>query len=132
MSNGMVVVDTSVWVEFFNRPGSLHHTRIDELLDLDRVAITGVIAAELIRGCREARERSRVETALEGVKHLELPFESWLTAGREMFDLRRKGVTVSLSDASIATACRASGALLYTLDHDFDRFADLARYGEAA
>jgi predicted nucleic acid-binding protein len=102
----VVLVDTSAWVEFFNRPAGIHHASVAELLDLDRVAITGIIVAELLRGCRSEREASDVEEALAGVIRIELGFEDWLHVGRDLRELRSRGTTVSLSDASIVHAAR--------------------------
>jgi len=101
---------------------------VDALLEVDRVAVNGVIAAELVRGCQTEAERRELETALEGVVRLETSFAVFLAAGREIFALRRKGITVSLTDAVIAAVSRESGCPLYTLDADFDRFAGLVRY----
>lgn len=128
MKQTRVVVDTSVWIEFFNRPGGTHHRRLSDLLDLDQVAVTGIVAAELLRGCRTATERNDIEAALQGVEHLDIGFRDWLLIGREMFELRREGLTVSLSDAAIAYAARSSGYPLYTLDEDFRAFKGLSRF----
>ena len=129
MTRSVVLVDTSAWVDFFNRPKGLHHRAIVDLLDLDCVAITGVIAAELVRGCRSVKEANEIEDALAGVIRVELAFEDWLAVGRDLGDLRRRGVTVSLSDASIAHAARKARVPLYTLDADFARnWPELPRF----
>ena len=124
----MVMIDTSVWVEFFNRPQGDHFEAVSVLLDDDRVAMVGVIAAELIRGCRSTDERDEVQAALAGVHRFDLGFDDWLGIGRELFSLRRKGLTVSLSDTAIVYAAREAECLLYTLDTDFDHFAGVSRY----
>jgi predicted nucleic acid-binding protein len=121
-------VDTSAWVQFFNRPDSEHHEAVAELLDEDRIAIIGVIAAELVRGCRTAEEREAVESALEGLHRYDIGFTHWVRIGRELFELRRSGITVALSDAAIAHAAREATCLLYTLDADFRHFAGLSYY----
>ena len=128
MNQPLVLVDTSVWVEFFNRPSGNHHGAVSELLDEDRVAVIGVVAAELLRGCRSVDDREEVEAALHGVHRLEVSFSHWSGVGREMFELRRRGVTVSLSDAAVAFSAREAGCLLYTLDADFEHFSGIARY----
>ncbi len=123
-----MLVDTSVWVEFFNRPGGPEHLRVNQLLDEDCVAISGVIAAELVRGCMTPEEREEVEIALDGLHHFDVGFAQWVGIGREMFTLRQSGITVSPSDAAIAFSAREAGLLLYTLDEDFAHFPDLSRY----
>ena len=104
MAAGPVLVDTSAWVEFLNRPGSAHHAAVAQLLDLDRVAITGVVAAELLRGCRTPAEADELGEALAGVIRIEIDFQDWIDVGRDLLLLRQRGLSVSLSDASIAHA----------------------------
>lgn len=38
----MVIVDTSAWIPFFNRPESTEKRIVDELIDRDEVAVVGV------------------------------------------------------------------------------------------
>lgn len=128
MTPRAVLVDTSAWVEFFNRPAGEHHDAIAQLLELDRVAVTGVIAAELLRGCRSDSESASLEEALAGVIRIDLQFHDWVEIGRELCSMRQRGITVSLSDASIAHAARRAGLPLYTLDADFRHWPDLARH----
>ena len=52
----MVVADTSVWIPFFNHPGSAEKREIDGLIDSDRLVLVGVVLAELIQGCRTVSE----------------------------------------------------------------------------
>jgi predicted nucleic acid-binding protein len=128
MSSRRVLVDTSVWIEFFNRPGSEHHGRVAELLEMDRVATCGVVVAELIRGCRTAGERDDVEGALEGLLFIEVQRSDWAQVGRDLFDLRRRGKTIALSDAAVAQAARKAACSVYSLDADFDAVPGLERY----
>ena len=128
MTAPLVLVDTSAWVEFFNRPSGLHHAALADLLDADRAAITGVIAAELLRGCR-AEEMDELEESLAGVLRIELGFADWLEVGRDLAALRRRGLTASLTDASVAHAAQRAKLSLFTLDADFQRFwPQLARF----
>jgi len=128
MSPAVVLVDTSAWVEFLNRPGGLHHEAVARLLEADRVAITGVVAAELLRGCRTPDDADELDECLSGVMRIEVTYQDWCEVGREMGTLRAKGISVSLSDAAIAHAARRSAALLYTLDADFRRWPGLPRF----
>ena len=129
MSRNVVFVDTSVWIEFFNRPRSVHHAAVADLLDADRVAVSGVVAAELIRGCKTVAEMDEVEDAIAGVLRIDLAFSDWLAIGRELGELRQRGVAVSLTDASVVHAARAAGLPLYALDSDFSvHWPRLARF----
>lgn len=44
----LVVIDTCIWVPFFNRPQSAEKTVVDALLDEDRAAILGPILTEIL------------------------------------------------------------------------------------
>ena len=122
MTRAIVLVDTSVWVEFLNRPSGAHHSTVASLLESDRVAISGVVAAELLRGCRSESEAVELEDALGGLIRIDLGFSDWVAIGRDLASLRRRGLTASLSDASVAHAAQRAGIGLYSLDADFARF----------
>jgi hypothetical protein len=53
MADGeLVLVDTCIWVPFFNRPQSPEKRVVDQLLDEDRVALVGPILTEVLQGFR--------------------------------------------------------------------------------
>lgn len=70
----MVIADTSVWIPFFNRPESPEKQAIDALIDADRLALVGVVLAELLQGCRTPKEANMILTKLTGLRFLETSF----------------------------------------------------------
>jgi len=56
-----VIVDTSVWIQFFNAPQSKEKKEIDKLLNDNRVAVVGVIVSELLQGSRSQRDFEKIE-----------------------------------------------------------------------
>lgn len=52
----MVLVDTCLWVPYFNRPQSSERQIIDALLDEDRVSLIGPVLAEVLQGFRRQAE----------------------------------------------------------------------------
>jgi len=50
--NDLVLIDTCIWVGYFNRRQSSERRTVDLLLDDDRAAITGMILAEVLQGFR--------------------------------------------------------------------------------
>jgi len=48
----LVLVDTCIWVSFFNRPQSREKQTVDELLDDDRATLIGPVLAEILLGFR--------------------------------------------------------------------------------
>lgn len=53
---------------------------------------------------------------------IELEFSDWVEMRRDLAALRRKGLTASLTAASVAHAARRGRLSLYALDSDFRRF----------
>ena len=77
----MVVADTSVWIPFFNEPESEEKRELDALIDADRLVMVGVVLAELIQGCRTAKEAEATTSRLAGLRFIETAFSTWWRAG---------------------------------------------------
>ncbi len=122
----MVIADTSVWIPFFNQPGSPEKREIDALIDADRLALVGVVLTELMQRCRTTREANTIGSKLTGLRLLETSFSSWRGAGELSFALRRKGITLPLSDLVIAALALEHHCQVYTLDPHFEQIPDLA------
>jgi len=116
----VVLVDTSVWIDFFARSGhrSIKDTLVT-LLDNDQAATAGPIVLEVLQGCRSASERGRLEQNLGALHWLPVEDRHWYLAGTMAFRLRRRGVTISALDALIATLAESSGCPLFQHDRDF-------------
>ena len=114
----MILVDTSVWADFFRglEPAA---SRLDKLLEENQVAVTGPILTELLRGMRSHKDRESVAAALEGCDWLEAPPALWREAGLLGSTLGQKGYTVKTLDLLIATIALAHDVPLLTLDSDF-------------
>jgi predicted nucleic acid-binding protein len=120
----IVLVDTSAWIDFFaGRGQKAIREAIGELLDNDLVATAGPIVLELLRGCRSAPERIRLEQNLRALHWLPVDERHWDRAGAAAFRLRRRGVTVSAVDALIATLAESAGCPLLQNDRDFVHIA---------
>lgn len=114
-----VLVDSSVWIEFF-RKNEPCHGLVSQLIDDEQVVCCGLILAELMQGAKSDKELA----VLEDFRHV-FPFtpespELWAAAGRLSYKLRRKGVTVGLSDCFIAVAAASAKIQVATLDSHFE------------
>lgn len=121
-----VLVDTSVWVDFYRGGRSTFMDQLEGLVKRDAVSICGVIAAELLQGTRDEAEYHRVSGNLLGLHYLEMDQALFLEAARRSYELRRRGVTVALTDVLIATAAIRHRQKLWTRDLDFKQFKDLS------
>lgn len=128
----MVIVDTSVWIPFFNRPGSTEQAAVAELIDADEVALVGVVLAELLQGCRSDKESQEVREALLGLVYLEVNQSIWIKAGELSAALLRKGVTLPQSDVVVAALAFEHSCSVYSLDEHFRKISGLRRYAPPA
>ena len=121
-----MLVDTSYWVEYFNRPGSGEAGVVRNLIRDDRATLAGVILAELLQGARTQEELSELRSALGAVDLVETTGEVYARAGRLGFDLRRLGVKVPITDCVIGAAAESIGGLVLTLDRHFEELVRVA------
>lgn len=114
-----VLVDTSAWVDFLRAGARPLGDRVDELLDTDQARFCGIIVAELLHGVRGAREQKQIHWLLEKVRRVQIVERDWDDAGNLMRRLREQGITVSLTDALIATVAKRNGIAELTADDHF-------------
>lgn len=114
-----VLVDSSVWIEFF-RKNEPYHSLVSQLMDDEQVVCCGVILAELMQGAKSDKELAVLEDFLQVFSFIPESPELWAAAGKLSYQLRRKGVTVGLSDCFIAVAAASAKAQVATLDCHFE------------
>ena len=116
----MVVVDTSVWVEFFRKPSAAGSDRLEELImGRNRVAICGIILQEILQGIRDQNSYELTRQRLLFLPFLEAGREVHLLAASLYRDLRRNGVTVPSTDALIAAVAIHHGFPVLSGDAHF-------------
>ena len=117
----MVLVDSSVWIDYFNGVPTPETDRLDALLGQDVVATGDLILVEVLQGIRNDSDFRAVKRALS-------EFPSFDLLGRERADrvamryrrLRRNGVTIRKAvDVVIASFCVDEGIPLLFSDRDF-------------
>ena len=123
-----VLVDTCLWVPFFNRPGSLEKKTIDRLLDDDRAVVIGPIVAEVLQGIRRQQAADWAVSALAGVRYHELTWDDWRSAADLGRRLAAQGNQLPLSDLALAAVALRQDWLVYSTDPHFDLIAELQRF----
>jgi predicted nucleic acid-binding protein len=124
----LVLIDTCIWVPFFNRPQSTVKRAIDGLLDDDRVALVGPILTEVLLGFRRNEHADWVCSVLRGTRFLEISWEEWRAAARLGRRLAASGHALPLSDLTIAAVALERGIAVCSTDPHFELFPDLRRY----
>jgi len=116
-----IIVDTTVWIEFFRNPQSPHSNHLKDLLRQRRVVMVGMVLSEIVQGVKAPREADLVLTSLTKLPYSEMTKDRWQQAGEISASLRKKGTTLPLSDLIIAACALAEGQEVYTLDPHFKR-----------
>jgi predicted nucleic acid-binding protein len=120
----VILVDSSVWIDYFRGTTTPQADRLDELLGAVPLAVGDLILTEVLQGFgsdREFNEARRLMSALELVNLGGLGVA--IEAARNYRKLRELGVTVRKTiDTVIATRCIVDGMQLLHSDRDFDAF----------
>jgi predicted nucleic acid-binding protein len=117
------LVDTSIWVEFLRGEKTAIKNRLEKLLDENRAVVSGIVLAELLTGIHDEKDQDFLEDSFLGLPFLEAPRDVFATAGKMGAALRKKGITLPLSDLLIAALAKAHGLTVLTLDHHFQTLA---------
>lgn len=120
----MILVDSTVWVDYFNGALTAQTERLDRLLDREPLAVGDLILTEVLQGFTDERDFDQARKMLTSMAIVELGgAEIAIQAARNFRALRRLGVTVRKTiDTIIATRCIESGYDLLHNDRDFDPF----------
>ena len=122
----MIVVDSSVWINFFNGVSTPEVDRLDALLGVTPLAIGDLILVEVLQGFRNERDVATARQLFLSLALLPLLEGSnpWKAADNYR-QLRRKGITVRKTiDGIIATACIEANLPLLFSDRDFQPYVE--------
>lgn len=120
----MTLVDTSVWVNYFNGQATPEAELLERLLGTERLLIGDLILVEVLQGFRSDLDFHRARRHFEALEFRPMAGrEIAIAAAQNYRTLRAKGVTVRKTiDALIATFCIRHGHMLLHSDRDFDGF----------
>jgi predicted nucleic acid-binding protein len=124
VSSDVVVVETSVWVDYFRNVDAPHTAWLEHAAGRMRLGILDLILCEVLQGIR--REPQFLE-ARDQLLRLEVyetgGVQQALSAARNFRSLQRRGVTIrGTIDCMIATYCMDRGFFLLHKDRDFEPF----------
>ncbi len=130
----MIVVDTTVWIDFLEARGTAFDRHLTDLVENDApIALIDIVFCEVLQGIRDEDAYHRTRGSLlahpilrpRGLETFEVAANLYRTA-------RRRGITIRRSvDCVIAATCLEAGAEIYHNDRDFDalaRVSDLTIY----
>ena len=120
----MILVDSSVWIDYFTGKKTPAAEKLDSLLGLDLVAIGDLMLIEVLQGFRADNDFRRARELLLSLTVLNmLDTDIALQSAANFRKLRKKGITVRKTiDAIIATYCIENRLALLHSDKDFRPF----------
>jgi len=121
----LILVDSSVWVDFFSSSPGRGGAELRRMIEDDEpFALTGIVVAEVLQGL--TRDSAPIEHYLAQWDMLEpRGFETYREAARIYRAGRRKGIALTTIDTLIAAVALEHGTSVFTLDRDFSRIAGI-------
>ena len=122
----MIVVDSSVWIDYFRDADTPQVETLDRLLGSEAIAVGDLILAEVLQGIDSEHEFRTVLQLMQRYIIIEISSETIaIEAARNYRRLRSLGITVRKTiDTLIATRCIIDGHELLYSDRDFDPFVE--------
>jgi predicted nucleic acid-binding protein len=123
----VVLVDTSVWVDFFNGVDTAEVDELDALFGSGRILTGDLILAELLQGFFRNADHRRARRLLAAIPYADLVGRGVALAAADNYrKLRSRSVTIRKTiDVLIGTFCILNGHELLHSDRDFDPMARL-------
>ena len=123
----MVIVDTTIWIDYLQGISNPETDWLDTELDRQRLGLTDIILCEVLQGVRDEAEAKNVERHLLKLEVMETGgVDLAREAARNYRTLRSRGYTVRKTiGCLIATFCIREQHLLLHRDRDFDPFERL-------
>ena len=122
----MILVDTSVWIDYFNGQETKKTSTLDSALIDGTVAIGDIIYLEILQGFRNDNDYNKAKKTLSTLEQYELFGRTMVTKCADNYRaLRKKGITIrKTTDIIIATFCIDNKLPLLYSDRDFEPFTE--------
>ena len=120
----MIIVDSSVWIDYFNGHDTAETKQLDLLLGIEPIAIGDIILTEVLQGFRQDKDFNTAKNLLSSLTIFEFLGESMALKSADNYrQLRKQGITIRKTvDVIIATFCIEHNLALLFSDRDFVPF----------
>ena len=117
----MILVDTSVWIDFFGSSNAQHVKKLVSLIESkENICINGLILAEVLQGIRHDAQYEKVKNYFSSLVFLPMHYEVYEKSASIYRFLRAKGITIRKPiDCMIASSAIVHEAVLLHNDKDF-------------
>ncbi len=121
----MVLVDTTVWIDFFRSRNAQHVTSLQRLIETEEdLCICGIILAEVLQGIRSDADYAATKQCLDDLIFLPMNRETFVRAAVIYRSLRKMGFTIRKPvDCMISSLAIEHDVRILHNDRDFDRIA---------
>jgi predicted nucleic acid-binding protein len=118
----MILVDSSVWIDYFNGLATEESDALDDLLGREPILIGDLILTEVLQGFRRDADHRKARALMETLELRTLGGRQIAIAAADNYRaLRRRGITPRKTiDMIIGAYCLVHGLLLLHADRDFD------------
>jgi predicted nucleic acid-binding protein len=118
----MILVDSSVWIDYFNGHKTWQTNLLDNLLSDVPIIIGDLILAEILQGFRSDNDFKSAKSYLSDLPFCQMGgYQVAVKSAQHHRILKKKGVTVRKTiDVIIGTYCILEGLPLLHDDRDFD------------
>lgn len=122
----MILVDTSVWIDYFNGIDSVEANILDAALLDGTVAIGDLILLEILQGFKSDKDYNKAKKTLATLDQYEMFNSTMVIKCADNYrTLRKKGITIrKTADIIIATFCISNQLPLLFSDKDFKPFVE--------
>ncbi len=121
----MIVVDSSVWIDFLNGRNATHVRRLREVFGTDEIIVGDLMLCEVLQGLDSEGAAREVESLLRRFEIVSMAGDAIaVVAARHFRSLRRRGITIRKTiDMLIGTWCIENRRPLLHNDSDFQPMA---------
>jgi len=118
----MIVVDSSVWIDYFNGKTTTQTNLLDDLLDAELIVIGDLILTEVLQGFQHDKDYRQAKTLFGSLAFMDMLGKDIAIKSADNYrSLRKKGITVRKTiDVIIGTFCIETESSLLHCDRDFD------------
>ncbi len=118
----MVLIDTTVWIDFFKNKNTPQVSVLDLLLsENEDVCTCGIVLAEVLQGVRDDRTYRKIKSDFDNLVYLPMNQSTFIKSADIYRNLRKKGITIRKSlDCMIAAVAITHHVQLLHNDRDFD------------
>ncbi|MDH4200945.1 MAG: PIN domain-containing protein [Spirochaetia bacterium] len=114
----MIVVDTSVWIDYFRKSNLALKKELDRLILADQVLLPVIVKLEILTGLSKTNF-TKIQSYLDAFPEAKPTDRTWLHIARAIQTGINHGIRFSVTDLTIGILAVESKANVWSLDNDF-------------